>query len=121
MDDYHDAMDGIKDEADARREEQESASEGSPSESRSPTKVVDAVATGSLPVLDSEGLAKLWEAEAHALKSNSTRPGYGATAISRFYAKADQLEQCAKELRLLTAYTNKRQPEENNMVSRDGA
>lgn len=75
---------------------------------------VVALAAGSLPVLDAEGLAKLWEGEAYAIRSNATRPGYHTHAtISRVYAKADQLEQCAKELRLLVAHTNQRQPEEN--------
>lgn len=82
-----------------------------------PMQGVAAVATGSLPVLDAEGLAKLWEGEAYALRSNSTRPGYHTHAtISRVYAKADQLEQCAKELRLLMEHTKQRQPEENNVL-----
>jgi hypothetical protein len=46
MDDYHDAMDNIKYEAEKHAEEIESASELSPPESRGPTKVVDAVPTG---------------------------------------------------------------------------
>ncbi len=77
------------------------------------------LAQGSLPVLDAEGLAKLWEGEASALRSNSTRPGYHNHAtISRVYAKADQLETCAKELRLLMAHTKSRQPEENAELTR---
>lgn len=73
-----------------------------------------AAAQGYLPVLNAEGLAKLWEGEAFALRSNSTRPGHHNHAtISRVYAKADQLETCAKELRLLMAHLKSRQPEKN--------
>ena len=91
----------------------QAASAHAPYEPACPPRSLD-VATGSLPVLDAEGLAKLWEGEAYAIRSNATRPGYRNHAtISRVYAKADQLEQCAKELRLLMAHTNQRQPEEN--------
>lgn len=77
---------------------------------------------GSLPVLDAEGLAKLWEDEAAALRMNNARSGYhNHTTISRVYATAAQLEKCAKELRLVMAHTNQRQPEENQPVQRTRA
>ncbi len=79
-----------------------------------PDKLVGSSSSGSLPVLDAEGLAKLWEGEAYAIRSQATRAGYyNMTTLSRAYAKADQLEKCALELRLLMAHTNQRQPEEN--------
>lgn len=93
--------------------EQRASSASAPSETACQPRSL-ALATCSLPVLDAEGLAKLWEGEAYALRSNSTRPGYNNHAtIGRVYAKADQLEMCAKELRLLMAHTKSRQPEEN--------
>ena len=46
-DHYHDAMDNMKYDADAWREEAEAASELAPSETAGPAKVVAAVATGS--------------------------------------------------------------------------
>ncbi len=71
------------------------------------TVSVGSVSTGSLPVLDAEGLAKLWEGEAYAIRSQASRPGYNnMTTLSRAYAKADQLEKCALELRLLMARSN---------------
>lgn len=72
------------------------------------------LATGSLPVFDAECLAKLWEGEAYAIRSNATRPGNLPT-LARMNTRADQLELCAMELRLLMARTNQRQPEENNV------
>lgn len=59
------------------------------------------------PVLDVEGLAKQWEGEAFALRSNATRTGNLPTA-SRANAKAEQLEQCAIELRLLMEHDKPR-------------
>lgn len=73
-----------------------------------------AVANGSLAVFDAEGLAKLWEDEATALRMNYARgANWGSTASSRVYAQATQLEKCAKELRQWVALPSNRQPQEN--------
>lgn len=73
-----------------------------------------AVRTGSLPVFHAEGLAKMWEDEATALRMNANRGYHTHATISRVYAKADQLEVCAKELRQWMGLQGNRQPEENN-------
>ena len=72
-----------------------------------------AVATGSLPVLDAEGLAKLWVDEAAAIRINAYRNIHSQPGRDRARTQARQLEKCAKELRLLMAYLKSRQPEEN--------
>lgn len=91
-------------------------SERSPSEIAAPSGSLG-VGGGSLPGLDAKWLADLWDAEADAHRMNSARTGNTHTSKSRFNARADQLESCAKELRRLAGLTISRQAEENAPVS----
>ena len=92
-------------------------SELSPPESRSPTKVVAAVATGSLPV-SSADLSVVWEnraRNARDLEKYWRRQGKAfATEEAFFKGRAMAFELCSDELRREMAAANLRQPEEND-------
>lgn len=93
-------------------------SELATSEPAGTAPVVAAVATGSNPGLSAEGLAYLWEQEAHALRSAADRNCRTMrTAHAILYGKAEQLEKCAEELRRQQALPTSRQPESNAEVT----
>jgi hypothetical protein len=91
------------------------SSELSPPESRGPTKVVDAGATCSLPVVEAEALAQEWLTR--SLKCNqrnieARRAGDDDLALANSVRSATYL-LCADELRQRAGIPIQRQPEEN--------
>ena len=79
-----------------------------------PTKVVDAVATGCIPVSVVESLLarwheamKAWEKSARALRREDIE------AAERCYARAELMAQMIEQLRAHTARAMKRQPEDS--------
>mgnify|MGYP003516513599 CR=1 FL=1 len=91
-------------------------SELSPSESRGPTKVVAAVATASLPVVEAAKLHELsfsWRIRANGVLGEIKSKKLNRPQSRRRRVIAIQLLNLADELDQLTAASTERQPEEN--------
>lgn len=89
-------------------------SELAPHESAGPSKVVAAVATGSLPVLTVEYILQDIEHRALCLRAMSDRDYWDKpTAAKRYVNQASELEDIAKKYRAQMASMPERQPEEN--------
>lgn len=92
-------------------------SEGSPSESRDPAKVVAAVATGSLPVSSAEvgEVVAMLERRAEKL-SDPDDTEEDRRYVEALYYCANVLNRHAFYLRRQVEHSTERQPEENNPV-----
>lgn len=98
----------------ATRATLKAASELATSETAGPAKVVAAVATGSLPVVEAESLCAEWEDKAKGWQQMSR--GRDPEAQLRVNGMCEALKQCARQLRRRMAAATERQPEENDKI-----
>lgn len=91
------------------------SSERATPEPAGPAKVVAAVTTGSLPVVEAEALERKWTNEAHEwrLRAQSARKKNHDALAAVCEQSSDIVSGCAAQLGRLIAQSKSRQPEEN--------
>jgi len=98
---------------------EEATRELAPPEPAGRAKVVAAVATGSLPVVEAEALEREWsrKAEWWRERAESARLKERHALAAVCSQAGDVQSQCAAQLGRLIAQSKSRQPEENTKVS----